>query len=1387
MHNDKLILKPEKVDSSQEVNDDAPVERKKTMEELQKENVRLLTQKAKFSIKKGRDKEREEEKLKNIKEIENGNKRKEVSEKETIQADASEEVEDSPKKPKSIFSKLKDRYRLQKLKKEGFKSPEKALEFFEYVCMKMGKENHYRFNNKYILNWIKETFNLTDDPISFYEKLSQVTGESVIPTTSDIEESWGAGRIMKEPGFLEKMDLCKSVGDFLGQSFSETDVFVFCENSEIHSKLTKENLERIKNLMDLLDKPLSTLKNKNLELLLSYAEDNDFYKFLVEFLNSPHKNKVDVISLRNIGDTETARNLLAGADVKLNLKNIIDDLDRKDDEERNSTILEIESLGLKELTQDKDFKEFAENFSFLIEKSFRLDEYSIIKELYENHKEHALAFFQAFGDLGVINKEDKSLLKSFYKEFESLRSVTRTEDFLAILDPDFQEVIFSLKERTNPTNKDIFKFVSMFASFEIEKVSEAFLLSSKVKEDFKLKEDLFELIYTLVKNPKVMENFDSAEGKKLLGIFCQNNLSVSHNSKFFEHPNSVEVIERFDKFITIRDGHTYELSKLCEEGDLINGLLDFLEKGDFATNEKLECNEIPLLVEFYNIESLKNSSNVAYLGKHLDFYFKRSFLNFLQNNQDKSAELLSLAEDGYLDGAEKSGIDFFEENFEDILGIPREKRGLYMELYNRLDKLPSREIQRVKRELGRELLKLENPEEAYERVEEVFMTNNLPQVGKLYKVFSIIHNPERMSRTLKDYEHLSPYLVESSNRRRYSTIYKDLLNIHIKSGNRSLRDYLEVMQDGQKLFDKIEAEGEEGLDDEEKNKVKFILKKMKTLSDNSARGMNAESDELNLGEGLDSPYQKIKESIDAKEGQTIVNRISQMFLAPAGFEDIEGVLAKMEKERIEANERNVRTAELLQKGEFKVEEGDLLKGINARNMRLILQGGLVAGEFLGSDASTDATPYDSDFIKFPKESDKKDFLSNVEEYSANYGDIEVIVKNRDQFYETSKGYSRSYDSSKLEIFKSDQVSEHHYGVRTGVPSSEISLIKTTLRIIEEGDLFFDIAENGIYIPVTNNSGKLIFTPEQYQEYRRAFRGLERFDGDAFEYADTKQGDINFEEVEGLRQEFKKEKETINELSQKIRNLVEEVLEENGVKLREKYDNNILGAELLDIGSTARNTNAIGDYDFDLSLCLDDNDMDKIEDIVRILREKLQIEKDNGSHGDGWGGYQLRVKECKVFGENPLDIDIGFVRKNDLMYLSSSEAVQERLDWIKNNIGEEAHEKVVSNIILAKKILKEGNAYKKVEDGGIGGIGVENWILFNNGNMADAFKSFLVAAFDESGNKIPLAEFRKKYKILDPGMNLKGSGHDDFVNKLKEKGYDEMIKIIKDYLSKEKQF
>ncbi len=725
-----------------------------------------------------------------------------------------------------------------------------------------------------------------------------------------------------------------------------------------------------------------------------------------------------------------------------------------------------------------------------------------------------------------------------------------------------------------------------------------------------------------------------------------------------------------------------------------------------------------------------------------------------------------------------------------------EKIDVYIEIFYKIYDSPSQEIQRLKSQLLSQLLQSENPVEDYQKIENIFIKNNIPTVGKVFNVFEVLYDRERLSGVIKaGANRMSPVLAHASSRRRYYTIYQDLLSVHIESGNRSLKEYVEVLQSGSDVLDRYEHSGLKSLSSREQEQLRYFAGKLETLLVKSAldtaEGAFQMANVTDLGERI----RHIREGLKVAEGQTVLERVGDMYLRPAGIKNLGEILEKMREAKKGADERGrAMVAEALRKsgGEkalLEIKEGDLLKGVEARYISNILQNGSVAKEFLGADSGSDSTPLDTDLSLVIANDIEKGNASAIGNSIANgYGSLLFVLKDHGRFQRTEPGSDAKPEEGKRELFKTGVVGERHYGIRTGFATTEIDFIIAKDHITGDSrakeKMFFEIAQNGFYMPVTDVSGKVIFTPEMYDGYRKSFAGLEKFDAPALDYHSTTSSERSYGVVTEIAAALPKDIEQVKGITKMIRGEIEQTLGGLGVSLRPEFDTSILGAELLDTGSTGRHTNTPGDFDFDFSLKLDAKDFPRAAELAQAIKGVMTFAKDD-SHQENGGYYQLRVKGVTSIGgqqlEKPLDIDIGFASKSDLSVYGSHDAIRDKLNYIKSHGGQEAYEQTIANVVLTKQILKQGHAYKKLEDGGFGGVGVENWILANGGNMEEAFKSFRNAAY-ENGQRLPYEKFKEKYRILDPGVNIKFSSHDNFIDVLKPNGYEAILNAIENYLN-----
>lgn len=740
---------------------------------------------------------------------------------------------------------------------------------------------------------------------------------------------------------------------------------------------------------------------------------------------------------------------------------------------------------------------------------------------------------------------------------------------------------------------------------------------------------------------------------------------------------------------------------------------------------------------------------------------------------------------------EQNIVEIIAPNVYEFINLDHDKQNKYADFLIRLQKSPSKEIKRIMPEIFRQVITSRDPEKTFETIEQIFVQNNLPLVGKVYKIFCelndtdhFLHQADVHSPVITRLQKIGQGGRESRQERAHllfrTIVYRDLLKVHILSGNRNLRSYLCVLSAGQDIFDRIESVGFGELTPPEKEDARSALKRVNTIFLTSHLGKIHESlsdSETASDSDLETVYNDLLHSLEVKKGQSISQRLGELFLSPLGYHNFDEAINAMDR-AISERDRKSRTLVQQSGGILSLREGDLIKGVNHAYITNILQNGSVAIDFLGASAGRDTTPFDTDASIVTAEDEAEGFEGALQSSLANsYGSLKLVFSDEGQF---SKTPGSEYEMDKYELFSMGP--SRHRGIRTGIASSEIKFM------ISDGTIYidhigFEIAKNGFYIPIVDNSGKVIFTPEMYDRMRQFFAGLKEFNGPDFEFISTGQDERSYEDVSNLVNEIQSREPETMRINQQVGQAIRDVLSQLEVEMKSDsiFDSSILGAQLADTGSSARRTNAPGNYDFDFAIRLDENDREKIPEIARLLREALQPASDQ-SHGDE-NSTQLRLGQCTGVSETSIDIDIALLPKWEAEIYASHDAISDKLDSIRTKYGEEAYYQALANIVLAKQILSQGQAYKKVEHGGFGGIGVENWILLNGGNLIRAFESFWEASHDETGQVLSLGEFARKYPIIDPGTNLRQPEHDNYSSRLTDNGYLAMVRTVGEYLGK----
>ena len=712
-------------------------------------------------------------------------------------------------------------------------------------------------------------------------------------------------------------------------------------------------------------------------------------------------------------------------------------------------------------------------------------------------------------------------------------------------------------------------------------------------------------------------------------------------------------------------------------------------------------------------------------------------------------------------------------------GIDFDKMDYEANILTRLSFTNSSEMYHIRESLATQIFNTYDPLESLNKIESLFLKNNVPTIGKIYSCFEILH-PNFQDFDFKSTT-ISPTLKDSSTIGKKIIVFSDLIKAAFGSNNRSINSYLENIEVGSNLYDDIRngQKQYDSLTSIEQEELSTFRNYLVTLYDQTLKGKNNIDSFVSSGDTLTDITELSKKlSPDGTFDYNLADRIVKMFCGFAGIDSLEKAKNYVSSKVKSADLRNREAA----KSDMTLDRGDFIKGIrDIKYLSSILQNGSVSKEYLGAAAESDGTPLDTDLSMIL--SSEGTIKEKINETVANgYGPIWLVLKNDGRFITTRtlEGEDDAKkDTSKLEAFYTGVLGKDHYGIRTGFASSEINYIA-----MEKYDprVGLDIVLNGFYIPVVDLDGKVIFTPEDYDKLKSKMQGLSHF-GENDYVISNNLVTADTEKIAGQIEQSSKEVQIKRE---KISAIMRKSLEEVGLKLRTAIGNDLVEgtAELIDTGSTGRGTNKPGDGDFDFIMRLDRSiiaNPSKLQMLKQTIVKNLGKENLNG---EITGSGDFRLKGVQIDDETNVDIDITFIVKTDKVSYSTDMAIQDRLATIQKNEPEK-YKYVVSNILLAKQVLKQANVYKPyrsdMTQGGLGGIGIENWILQNGGSFVDAARGFVEAAEGKS-----FAEFKESYQVWDFGENHLAEGrgsypHDNFVDNMDANGYKKMVEALKEYL------
>ena len=413
--------------------------------------------------------------------------------------------------------------------------------------------------------------------------------------------------------------------------------------------------------------------------------------------------------------------------------------------------------------------------------------------------------------------------------------------------------------------------------------------------------------------------------------------------------------------------------------------------------------------------------------------------------------------------------------------------------------------------------------------------------------------------------------------------------------------------------------------------------------------------------------------------------------------------------------------------------------------------------------------------------------------------------------------------AKLEAFATSVDGSGHYDIRTGFGMDSVDFFVTDSTLVSEVTKL-EIALNGFYIPIIDrDSEELIFTPSDYDKMRQQMSGLSHYRTGDYQFAPEDELELPSTDVKetvipststiiselpaGMAETDRKHEVINRAIKQAITNIPELNLSYKDYLDGDLTENIV---EMIDTGSTGRQTNAPGPGDFDYLARLDRsilNDPTKKQRIIDALltafgkadeindNTRLNQTGDLRRNESKVGGNQvnnksvivngtLRLKKVSIDGlSEPVDIDITLTQKTNKVQYSTDMALADRLDNIKQQ-SEAKYRQVLANIIYAKQFLKAAGVYKQWRNpeakgvGGLSGVGVENWILQHGGSFKQAARDFLAVA----DNYPKFEDFCVHYPVWDYGENHKGTmnkPHGNFVaDSMNRAGYNRMKQALR---------
>lgn len=848
-----------------------------------------------------------------------------------------------------------------------------------------------------------------------------------------------------------------------------------------------------------------------------------------------------------------------------------------------------------------------------------------------------------------------------------------------------------------------------------------------------------------------------------------------------------------------------------------NGFTEYLKKFlvfdfDYVTYKGLAILETEHVIEYATFvrtlclnESMKKSLYCLDLDENnLKEYFTdktitRKCIDKLFRDKDGILALVVMLQNEYdldLSDVEKNVIckystiksqkqrdSFLEYCLKNKNELTNEQVDKVYELIERIINSNSFEIRKQADNIVTKLINKDDSIGVYNEIENIFTDGAAPEFIKRFVMYKLLYGNVDIS---KDYSVTSPILKSVSREEADKIIFDDLLRISLATNSLDVKKYLDILTKGYELYCSI-GSNHTGLSELSSQllhayriRLEFIAKYFAKLDYESVE------DDYQAIFNIERAYLKGKYGGQLPTGfhwplfnDWILSDMSYTFKSMMQLQlymSKHGILKTVFEE-----------AKHLHEEKMVIKKGDFLKGINSDYLDNIFSFGSLSVEHLGEDAKQDGTHLDTDMSLIDKDVASIPELLKEKLTACSWGDMQLLIssdyiKQLGDYVvtidENGKKEFSDDDKKKIEIFCHSST-DNHWCIRTGFP---ITYVKAIIASKNFDRARFIVLKNDFFVPIYDNKGNLIFSYEDYYRGRKALDGLSYYNCNQYTISDNLYNDEIVEivrELESNQDDVKAKREAIYA---KLNPIFKKYFD--GVKhfVNSSVNKGII--EVIDTGSTGRGTNLIGGGDFDFTIRLDQEFMDS-EKFAEFSGEVYE------AFGKPVGDKRcLRLKDVRIDGiDVPLEIDITFMNKNNKVVYSTGMCLSDRLNTIENLYPSE-YPFVIANILYAKRFFKNLGIYK-VYEGGLQGVGIENFVLQHNGSFYDAVSHFVSVAeecktLDEFKYKFPIYSFGKTFYAYANLNRRYDFPYDNYVDGLTSSSFDKMLRAFKEYLGYENE-